>query len=50
MEYNHILGILQEKIPSVLCNYIILYAKSYIYNCKNKQKELSTIKNLRKLK
>ena len=38
-----LLGILQENTHSVLCNYIILHAKSYIYNCKNKQKELSTI-------
>ena len=28
-----LLGILQENIHSVLCNYIILHAKSYIYNC-----------------
>ena len=45
-----LLGILQENIHSVLCNYMILHAKSYIYNCKNKQKGLSTIEFLRKLK
>ena len=38
-----LLGILQENTHSVLCNYIIVHAKGYIYNCKNKQKDLSTI-------
>ena len=42
---------LQENIHTVFGNYNILHAKSYIYNCKNKQKDLlPAIEFFKKLK
>ena len=45
-----LLGILQENNYSILCNYIILQGKKYLYNNKGQQKEISTIEFIKKVK
>ena len=45
-----LLGILQENQYSKICNYVILHGKKYIYEAKGKQKEISTIEFIKKVK
>ena len=45
-----LLGIVQKNDHAILCNYIILHGKKYIYCCKQQEKDVSVIEFLNKLK
>ena len=45
-----LLGITLNNSHSILCNYIILYGKKFIYDCKSNQREIFFLEFLRTIR